>query len=136
MCIRRFIALSLLISTCIAPVAAQSSPNTTPTLPQNRLDGIVPPFEFGRNVPAPFSNGQAGMLGNQIQGPFHLNHGLPRNFVTLAPNNAVCYSIRSYGFTRDNPESDMTRLSSYSTCQPSTQFEVKLVVDPRLIAPR
>ena len=133
MCNWRVLALSLLISTCIAPVVAQSAPDKTPTLPQPRLDGIVPPFELGRNISA---NGQTDKRDDQTQYSFHLNHGMPRNLVTLAPNNTVCYSMRSYGFARDNPGSDTTRLSSYSTCQPSTQFEVKLVVDPQLVAPR
>jgi hypothetical protein len=117
MCNWRFLVLALLISTCIAPVAAQSVPDKTSILPQPPLDGIVPLFEFGRNIPA---NGQTDKLSNQTQYSFHLNHGLPRNFATLAPNNTVCYSMRKYGFARDNPESDTTRLSSYSTCQPST----------------
>ena len=129
MCLLRFLALSLMISACVVPVAAQSS-NKTPTLPQNRLDEIAP-LQFTGNVPL-FSEGQSNILGNQFQNTFQPSRDFPRNLITLAPNNSLCYSMRSYGLTRINPASDVTRMSSYSTCQPSTQFEVKLLKNPYL----
>jgi hypothetical protein len=125
----RFLAL-LLISICIAPGVAQSAPKT-PTLSPVPLEGKVPPLELGQNVPQLFSNGQAGKGGDQVPVPFQLSQGLSRNRMMLGPNSGLCYSMRSYGFTRDSAQSDATRLTSYSTCQSSSQFEAKYVVDPR-----
>ncbi len=131
---RRLHALPVLISVCAATLAAQSLPNKTPNTSQIRIDGVAPALDSRGNVPPLFSKGEAGLIESQSPGPFHLNHGLPRNLGALASND-TCYSIRSYGFVRDNPESDVTRLSSYSTCQTSIQNDLKLVADPHVTIP-
>jgi hypothetical protein len=42
-----------------------------------------------------------------------------------ADADPTCYSMRSYRVTRDDPQSDSTRLAGYSVCQPSARFQVK-----------
>ena len=45
----------------------------------------------------------------------------PKIMVT-ARNEGTCYTIRDYEFKRDDPKSDATRLTGYSTCQPRAQL--------------
>ena len=54
---------------------------------------------------------------------------------TLAQSN-VCYCIRGYRVSRDNPDSDSTRPAGYSTCQPATRFHVKDAGDLPEVVPR
>jgi hypothetical protein len=67
-----------------------------------------------------------------LQPPFHLDGiGLSQTnlrYVQLPAgeqSDGTCYSIRSYRVTRDDPESDSTRLAGYSTCQPAARFQLK-----------
>ena len=131
--IPRLLVLPLLFSVCVAPVAAQSSLDRNPVssqpltaLPQNaqsgiRADQIIPPLEFRRPV-----------LPLGFQPSFHLDGiGLSQTnlrYVQLPAgeqSDGTCYSIRSYRVTRDDPESDSTRLAGYSTCQPAARFQLK-----------
>ena len=132
----RLLILSLLIPTCVGPVAAQSSTDKSPFTfwsPQNEVN---PPQGFRLHTPALSQNPQAP----QLQQPLHwdaLNFSyipfLPPKFsshsVTLAQNAAPCYTIRSYRFARENPKSDSTSLVGYSTCQPGSEFRRKNAVD-------
>ena len=44
----------------------------------------------------------------------------------------VCYTMRSYIVARENRDSDSTKLVGYSTCQPSSKYELKITVeDPK-----
>jgi hypothetical protein len=36
-----------------------------------------------------------------------------------------CYTVRQYIFTRDNPESDATRMTDYYACRPANNFHLK-----------
>ena len=131
--IARLLVLPLLFSACLASVAAQSSLERNPvssqpltTLPQNaqpgiHADQIIPPLEFRRPVLPP-----------GLQPPFHLDRISPPQkilrYVQLPADeqsDSACYSIRSYRVTRDDPESDSTRLVGYSTCQPAARFQLK-----------
>jgi hypothetical protein len=116
--IPRLLVLSLLLSVCVAPVAAQSSLDRNPQ-PSVRLDQIIPPAEFRRPV-----------LPLEPQPPFHSDGiGLSgQRYVQRRAgdqSNVTCYSIRSYRVTRDDPESDSTSPAGYSTCQPVSQFQLK-----------
>jgi hypothetical protein len=125
--IPRLLLLSLLVPICIAPVAAQSSPEKIPASTQPKLDGLVAPPELRAHVlPLP-ANVRARIRDIQPQLPFAS---------TLAGNDTVCLSIRSYRVTRDDPKSDSTRLAGYSECQPAARFQVKTAVDSREIVPR
>jgi hypothetical protein len=139
----RLLILSLLIPAFVSSAVAQSSAEKSPLSSWFPLNGSAPTQEFHIRVPALSQNAQA----NQLQSP-HLWEGLnaihptrgpfkslnPTPFlipniasriVTLAQNAAPCYTIRSYRFTRDHPNSDSTKFADYSTCQPATQFRLK-----------
>ena len=118
MCIPRLLVLSLLLSVCVAPVAAQSSLDRNPE-PSIRLDQIIPPPEFRRPVfplglEPPFPSDRMGLSDQRY---LQLRAG--------EQSDVTCYSIRSYRVTRDDPESDSTSLAGYSTCQPGSQFQLK-----------
>jgi hypothetical protein len=146
----RVLILSLLIPACVWPVAAQSSSDKIPLaswLPVSQSD---PQLEFRQRASALSQNShtkqtnpsqfpvQWGGLNvspatpGAVQSVNPTSFSLPKfvnQFVTLAQNAAPCYSIRSYRFTRDDPRSDSTRFTAYSTCQPATQFHVKDAVN-------
>ena len=114
MCIPRLPVFSLLLSVCVAPVAAQSSLDSNPQ-PSIRLDQIISPPEFRRpGLQPPF---HSGGIGPSDQRYVQLRTG--------AQSDVTCYSIRSYRVTRDDPDSDSTSLAGYSTCQPVSQFQLK-----------
>jgi hypothetical protein len=117
--------LALLPCICLADDSAQQvQPFTHPNFDQNlglRLDpdGKI----FGR-------------------GPRALPKG---EFKIINPNSAVrtrtnkkrnlaaddtCYTMRSYVVERDDPASDAVRPKGYSTCQPSSRFDLKNAVAP------
>jgi hypothetical protein len=123
----RLLILSLLIPTCAAPVAAQSSPDKTPSSFRSPQNGVSPPQGFRLHILALSQNAQVPQL-QQLLHRDALNFSyipfLPPKFnsnsITLAQNAAPCYTIRSYRFARDAPKSDSTRIVSYSTCQSGT----------------
>jgi hypothetical protein len=41
----------------------------------------------------------------------------------------ICYTMRSYIVARENRNSDSTELVGYSTCQPSSKYELRITVD-------
>jgi len=46
--------------------------------------------------------------------------------------DGVCYTMRSYIVARENRVSDSTTLVGYSTCQPSSKYELRITVeDPK-----
>jgi len=125
--IPRLLLLSLLISVCVAPVAAQSSPDKIPAFSRPQLDGLVAPPEF---------RAHALPLPPNVRARIRDIHPQLRFDSTLTQNETVCYSIRSYRVTRDDPESDSTRLTGYSECQPAAQFHAKNAVIFLEMAPR
>jgi hypothetical protein len=149
--ILRLLVLPLLISVCAAPVAAQSSSDKNPspalsTQPQSapasiRVDQLHLSFPRDRNdllhtMPGAIA---AGEHSSTIIPPLQLHAIRPLDFGALEPTlrqGDVCYSIRGYRVTRDDPESDLTRPAGYSTCQPADRFRVKDAVDLQEIAPR
>ena len=125
--IPRLLVLPLLISVCVAPVAAQSSPDKNPASSQPQLHGLGAPPEFRAHVlPLP-PNVRARIRDVQPQLPFD---------PSLAQDDTACYYIRSYRVTRDDPQSDTTRPAGYSECQPAARFQVKAAVDSREIESR
>jgi len=48
---------------------------------------------------------------------------------TLAPDE-TCFSMRSYVVEREQPGSDSVTPKEYSTCQPSSKFDLKRAVAP------
>jgi hypothetical protein len=44
----------------------------------------------------------------------------------------VCYTMRSYIVAQEDRDSDSTKLVGYSTCQPSSRYELRITVeDPK-----
>ena len=120
----RVLLVSFLISISGLPVAAQSlSENSSvlqllPTRPQDSQSGIrVDQFQL-----SPHPDG------------VHLWHLLPEPELrrSIVTSDTTCYSLRTYRVTRDDPESDSTRLAGYSTCQPAAGFGVKDAEDSPL----
>jgi hypothetical protein len=149
--IPRLLVLPLLISVCAAPVAAQSSSDKDPSqplsaLPQSaqasiRVDQLHLPFPRDRNDLSHTMPGTigAGEHSSTIIPPLQFHAIPPLEFGVLEPTRGqddVCYSIRGYRVTRDDPESDLTRPAGYSTCQPAARFHVKDAGDLREIVPR
>jgi hypothetical protein len=149
--ILRLLVLPLLISVCAAPLAAQSSSGKNPSQPLStqsqsaqasiRVDQLQLPFPRDRNDLShamPGANG-AGEHSSTIIPPLQFHAIPPLEFGALEPTlgqGGVCYSIRGYRVTRDDPESDLTRPAGYSTCQPAARFHVKGAGDLREIVPR
>jgi hypothetical protein len=127
--IPRLLLLALLIPVCIAPVVAQSSPDNSPAASQPQLDGLIAPPEFRAHVLT--LPGLPTNVWSRI-------HDLPPQLSldSLLLDDAICYSIRSYRVTRDDPQSDSTRPAGYSECQPAAQFQVKTAVDSQEMEPR
>jgi hypothetical protein len=120
MYIPRLLALTLLISVWVAPVAAQSSADKSPA---------------PRSFPVLSRNGQASIRNDQFQPPSRLD-GINLPDIIPPPevrahdlgppqSDVTCYFMLSYHVTRDDRESDSTRPADYSTCQPTTRFQVK-----------
>jgi hypothetical protein len=133
--IPRLVLLALLISVCVAPIAAQSSPDKIPASSHPQLDGLIAPPEFrAHGVPLPSLSPNARGRIHDIQSKLRVapfDSTLAQN-----DNDQVCYSIRSYRVTRDDPGSDSTRLAGYSECLPAARFQVKAAVDSREPMPR
>jgi len=133
--IPRLVLLALLISVYVAPSAAQSSPDKIPASSPSQLEGLVAPPEFRAHaVPISPLSPNARSRIRDIQAQLRV---VPFAS-TLAQNDSdkVCYSMRSYRVTRDDPGSDSTRLAGYSECQPAARFQVKAAVDSRELVPR
>jgi hypothetical protein len=135
MSIPRLPFFALLISVCVAPVAAQSSPvehspSKTGVSSQPQLDGLVAPPEFRTRVPA-----LPPIVQDKIAQP--KIHATPLQWQSQVlpfrpkaePNDGDCLYIRAYRVTRDDPESDATRLAGYSTCQTAARFQTKSAVE-------
>jgi hypothetical protein len=120
--------LALLMSVCVAPIAAQSSPDKTPAFSHSQRDELVAAPEFRARSVQPVQlapNGRTRIPDTDPQ-----QRVVPSGS-TPAQSDTVCYSMRSYRVTRDDRESDSTRLAGYSECQPAARYQVKTAVDSR-----
>ena len=116
----RVVALSLLVCSCGAPMVAQSLGDKAAALPQSQANGSVP---------------AARAAGDSVQRPVVARYILDKRLSVLAENKGVCYTMRSYGFAKDDAKSDMTHPVSYTTCQASKQFEMKQAAEPHITYP-
>jgi hypothetical protein len=134
MLIPRLLFPALLVSVCVAPLAAQSSPDKKPVSSRPPLGGLITPSEFRTNAPTLEFKGQlAGQSPEAIPKPHAPKLELRKQDPTLAQDDTVCLYIRSYRVIRDDPKSDSTRLAGYSECQPAARFRMKSAVDSREI---
>lgn len=76
----------------------------------------IPPLRLRRYDPL------ASLPGSDIL--FQLAPLQPRRTITMAQNE-LCYTVREYTFTRDNPASDATTMKDYSACRPANNFHLK-----------
>lgn len=144
MLITRLLLLPGLILAGVAPSATQSlgggNPSQPPlTLPQNspasiRVDQFRMPIHPDRNGLSPTMPGTAsvGEHASTVIPPPAVHSDPPLELGGLDPTlrqGDICYSIRGYRVTRDDPESDSTRLAGYSTCQPAVRFHLKSALD-------
>jgi hypothetical protein len=137
MYIPRLLLLALLISVCIVPVAAQSSPDKNAVSSRPLMDGLVTPPEFRMSDPAlkfqgPVTDDRSTLIPN-LQAP---KLDFDSQTSTLVQDDGVCLSMRTYRVVRDDPKSDSTRAAGYSECQPAARFQVRTAVDSREIEPR
>jgi hypothetical protein len=141
--ISRLAILLLLVAVCVVPVAAQSSlTSDSATLPPQ----LKSPGDSSDRIRVDqFHLPSSPLLGTDshkttvsLSGdPVPASMGAVHRFLaqdTSGDAVSICYSMRSYRVARDDPKSDSTRPAGYSTCQPSTRFQVKSVEDsPDLI---
>ena len=140
MCIPRLLLLSLLLSVCVAPVVAQSSPDNRSSdknaSSQSQLDGLTAPPEFRSHVPALSQRALDGISGNPSSSRVHFDQFKVLPLVKPGQADASCFYMRTYRVTRDDPQSDTTRLAGYSTCQLAGRYQTKNAVEVLAIAPR
>lgn len=150
----RSLTLPLLMSIWIAPCVAQSPKYLAPPplpnifarqpLPASRIPpmdfngkaGSVPrlssrtirqlnPFVFHPNdlyaLQAPsFTESQHDAILKAMEA---VRLEVPRTLI--ARNDGRCYTLREYQFSRVAPDSDATKLSGYSTCEPAGRVHLK-----------
>jgi hypothetical protein len=134
--IPRLLLPALLVSVCVAPLAAQSSPDKNPVSSRPLLDGLITPPEFRTNAPTLGFHGQLAGQREAIPKQRAPKLESREQDPALAQDDMVCFYIRSYRVIRDDPKSDSTRLAGYSECQSAARFQMKSAVDSREIDPR
>jgi hypothetical protein len=135
--IPRLLPFALLISACVVPLAAQSSPSKNPVSSRPLLDGLITPPEFRTNAPTlEFHGLLVGQSPEAIPKPYAPKLESREQDPTPTNDDMVCLYIRSYRVIRDDPKSDSTRFAGYSECQPTARFQMKSAVDSLEIDPR
>jgi hypothetical protein len=128
----RLLVLLLLVAVCVAPVAAQSSL-------ASHAAALAASFKLQPEIPADQNRLRADSnvkfnSPDLVSGSGHcdLSRRSTEPIYRFAAKDEIpadadptCYSMRSYRVTRDDPQSDSTRLAGYSVCQPSARFQVK-----------
>jgi hypothetical protein len=117
MCVRRLLVLSLLILTCVATIAAQSSDKRADSSSATTTQTAQATTESRNDTVRPVDSNTPHIL-------------------TLEQNEATCYTLRTYRVTRDDPKSDTTKPAGYSTCQRATRFQLRTTVETVEIARR
>jgi hypothetical protein len=128
-----------------APVFAQDSRGRTPALSLNALGeaqgGQAEP-SFKLNGTIAFGATPGTLLRGAKPNAFHpqtpwliANLAIAKSQM-LARNQRPCYAIRSYQFAQDEPGSDATRATGYSTCMAGAEIRLKGAADPGGALPR
>jgi hypothetical protein len=127
----RLPVLIMLTSLSVATAAAQSTPQNTEArlnLFQFQLaSGLA---ESSPTRPAQTAPSDGGSLVIPVLGP-HVPFRL-----TINDSDGTCLTLRTYRVAREHPDSDAVTPAGYSTCQPSSRFQVKTAVDSYPISPR
>jgi len=125
----RFLALPLMFSAC---ALAQSAPARGPVMqfaPVQIQPGPHADLHLSPVMP------QAGLSGRSLPAMAVAQANLAKVVAQLqtAPENKVCYAMRSYDFARDGADSDATRLTGSSTCRPSSHLKFKGAVQLKVV---
>jgi len=141
MTIPRPLILGSLLSLCVVAAAAQALPQTGPdssqpaaVLSRNAEASIVffPLFDDWPNSSTSTpGNSQSEHNSGKMPVPVHTQH-----ILTMEQNEATCLTLRTYRVARVSPDSDTIRPAGYSTCQPTSRFQLKTAVDSKAIEPR
>jgi hypothetical protein len=139
--IPRLLLLSLLLSVCVTPIVAQSSPDNRSSdknafSSQSQRDGLTAPPEFRSHVPALSQRAMDGISGNPSSSGVHFDQFKVLPLVKPGQTDTSCFYMRTYRVTRDDPQSDTTRRAGYSTCQLAGRYQTKNAVEVLEIAPR
>ena len=108
MSLLHLLSASLIAATCALPAAAQSS--AAPAGPAKPIpELLIPPLSTG-SVPL--------LLQSQppASPPLFVLPAKPPTKILSANNSGPCYTIRTYGYTPHDLESNSPKPSSYSTC--------------------
>jgi hypothetical protein len=114
------ILLALLFATTSlgAPAIGQSQPapnSAAPTVKSYFLNGAADATKIAKSHP---TNGHRHKLNRRNLGS-----------ILEEDRDNVCYTMRSYIMARENRDSDSTKLVGYSTCQPSSKYELRITVE-------
>lgn len=146
----RSLKFSLTLSMSVAACMAQSPRELAPTplpdpfvakpLPGSR----IPPMDFHAQTSPGTSNKAIRQLNARtvhLLNPFESQPDVllalrarvaamkaAQAGAQLALNDVRCYAIRDYRFSRMDPNSDATKLSGSSTCEPAVQVRLKSAV--------
>jgi hypothetical protein len=134
------LSLCLLISLCVAISAAQSSPvnslnSAQPASAQSQsTESGTSRFQFA----SPFFIDVQSLFGSvpdsvQNDGDSVKVKIIPpirtQRLSAPAQEDTLCLSLRTYRVARVSPDSDAVRPAGYSTCLPSSRFQVKTAVE-------
>jgi hypothetical protein len=97
------------------PALAQSLPDSTSSA---KLPAVSPSIA---------SSSESDYLSAVESTTAMVNEFHPR--AVMAPQLSACYSVRSYWFKRDDPESDAMKLSGYTTCTSASMFRTQAITE-------
>jgi len=118
MTLLRLLSASIIATACVLPAAAQSpAAPADPTRPIPEL--LIPPLST-KNVPLLLQSpppASPSLLAAPDSRIVALSAGIK--------NSGPCYTIRTYGYTPHDLESNTPKPSSYSTCTPAATHAFK-----------
>ena len=120
MSLPRLLSFSIVAILCTLPAGAQS--HTAPPKPASEFQAPTLPTEsipFLLQAPPPAAPPLFVVPGNS---------GV--NMIAGIKNSGPCYTLRTYGITPHDLESNSPKPSSYSTCTPAATHSLKSVAIP------
>jgi hypothetical protein len=144
--ILRRITVLILIAPLTPLAVGQSTSTVQLTSAPAHLN--APVFQFGPATPAPDLFGAHPFQAPVQPGPLKFSlkpwKSLPaadmfsvqlaarnqRAKIASVARNSICYAMRSYDFSVDQPGSDTTRWSGSSTCRPAMDAQLRAVQNP------
>lgn len=133
--IPRLVILVSLLLMCVAPIAAQAS-SAKPASSQAQIGAFIVATESQAQISSSSESSTAEVEREWDRDAARQSFSDLTFRSKVGEEDATCFYIRSYRVTRDDPQSDATRLAGYSTCTPSSRFQTKRAVQLLEIAPR